>query len=68
MVGLEKVCNIGDRKNQGRGDRVFIITVRFEHQIEGKREYKTRSEIEDLSEVVFEGRAVGIKVENVYIG
>lgn len=47
---------------------VFIITVRFEHQIEGKREYKTRREIEDLSDVLFEGKATGIKVENVYIG
>lgn len=37
---------------------VFIITVRFEHQIEGKREYKTRREIEDLSDVIFEGRAM----------
>jgi len=42
--------------------------VRFEHQIEGKREYKTRREIEDLSDVTFEGKATGIKVENVYIG
>ncbi|MBI5253583.1 MAG: hypothetical protein HY930_04195 [Euryarchaeota archaeon] len=30
---------------------VFIITVRFEHQIE------------DLSEVVFEGKVVGVRVE-----
>ncbi|MBI5252800.1 MAG: hypothetical protein HY930_00135 [Euryarchaeota archaeon] len=46
----------------------FIITVRFEHQVEGRREYKTRKEIEDLSDVIFEGKAAGIKVENVYIG
>lgn len=44
---------------------VFIITVRFEGGLEGERKYKTRREIEDLGDMVFEGGAVGLRIERM---